>query len=301
MSDAIISSRAPISDREAPDSAVSWAAVLAGAVVASAFSLALVALGAGIGLVSVSPWSNHNPSTTTFGILAAAWFIAVQLFASGVGGYIAGRLRTRWVSAHTDEIYFRDTAHGLLVWGVGAVLSALLLSSAVSSAASGVARAGEAAVQAAGSTAAGPATQAVASAGNPNAYFTDMLFRTDHPSASDPNASQAEMGRIFARALSSGELPAADKTYVAQTVASRTGLNQADAEKRVTDVFDQAKSAATQAADKAKEAADVARKTGAYVALWAFVSLLVGAFSACYMATVGGHARDDMSVLPRSM
>jgi hypothetical protein len=300
MSDVFLSSRAAIADREAAESAVSWAAVLAGAVVASAFSLALVALGAAIGLGSVSPWSNHNPSATIFGGLTVAWFIAVELFAAGIGGYIAGRLRTRWVSAHTDEIFFRDTAHGLLVWGVGAVLSALLLTSAATSAASGVARAGEAAIQAVGATAAGPGTQAVASAGSPTAYFTDMLFRTDHPSSTDPTASQAEMGRIFARALSSGDLPAGDKTYVAQMVASRTGLSQPDAEKRVTAVFDQAKSAAAQTAQKAKEAADVARKTGVYVALWAFVSLLVGAFSACFMATVGGHARDNMPVLPRN-
>jgi hypothetical protein len=103
--------------------------------VAAAFSLALVALGAGIGLISVSPWSTNNPSVTTFGVLAAAWFIAVQLFSSGVGGYIAGRLRTRWARAHTDEIYFRDTAHGLLVWAIGAVITAVLLASAASSAA----------------------------------------------------------------------------------------------------------------------------------------------------------------------
>src|ERR1700691_247160 len=183
MTQATITAGAPLSTVTAVDpaidtvSGVSWAAVFAGAFVAAACSLALVALGAGIGLFSVSPWSSNNPSVTTFTVLAAAWFIAVQLFASGIGGYLAGRLRTRWGSAHTDEIYFRDTAHGLLVWGVGAVLSALLLSSAVSSAASGVARAGEAAVQAVGSTAAGPASQAVANMGNPNAYFTDMLFR----------------------------------------------------------------------------------------------------------------------------
>src|SRR4029077_17235193 len=95
-------------------SGVSWAAVFAGAFVAAAFSLALVALGAGIGLVSVSPWPRTNPSVTTFTVLAAAWFIAVQLFASGVGGYIAGRLRGGWARVHTDEVFFRDTAHGLL-------------------------------------------------------------------------------------------------------------------------------------------------------------------------------------------
>jgi hypothetical protein len=294
MTDARLVSQGLSDEEEAGDSAVSWAAVLAGAFVASAFSIALAALGAGLGLLSVSPWSNNNASATTFGILAAAWLIAVQLFSSGIGGYLAGRLRTRWVGMHTDEVYFRDTAHGLLVWGVGAVISALLLSSAVSSAVSGAARMGETAVQTAGSAVAGPASQLTGPAANPsNSYFTDMLFRTDKPSASaDQNASQAEIGRIFVRGLSSGDLPAADKTYVAQVVASRTGLSQVDAEKRVTETFDQAKNAAAQVAEKAKEAADAARKTGVYVALWVFISLLDGAFSAAYMATVGSEARD---------
>src|ERR1700753_2352811 len=118
MSDAILSRR-NAHTAESIVSGVSWGAVIAGAFVASAFSLALLALGAGLGLVSVSPWSANNMSATTFGILAAAWLIAVQLFSSGVGGYIAGRLRTLWVDTHTDEVFFRDTAHGLLVWAVG--------------------------------------------------------------------------------------------------------------------------------------------------------------------------------------
>src|ERR1700735_3434893 len=176
MTDARLVSNRLADDEEAGASAVSWAAVLAGAFVASAFSLALVALGAGLGLLSISPWSNNNASMTTFGILAAAWLIAVQLFSSGIGGYLAGRLRTRWVGVHTDEVYFRDTSHGLLVWAVGAVGSALLLSSAASSGASGGARAGAAAVEAMGAAASGPASQvaghAVSSMGDPNAYFT---------------------------------------------------------------------------------------------------------------------------------
>ena len=132
-SDAILNAQEELARPESGASAVSWGAIIAGAVVASALSLALLMLGAGIGLVSVSPWSN-NVSVTTFGILAAAWFIAVQLFASGVGGYLAGRLRTRWVSVHTDEVYFRDTAHGLIVWGVGAIVTAWLLTSGTASA-----------------------------------------------------------------------------------------------------------------------------------------------------------------------
>jgi hypothetical protein len=136
MTDVAMPRRVPVTITEG-GGAVSWGAVIAGAFVASAFSLALAALGAGIGLGSVSPWSSNNPSVTTFGILAAAWFIAIQLFASGIGGYLAGRLRTRWVRVHTDEVYFRDTAHGLLVWAVGAVISAWLLASAATSAISG--------------------------------------------------------------------------------------------------------------------------------------------------------------------
>jgi hypothetical protein len=274
-------------------SGVSWPAVIAGAFVASAFSLALVALGAGIGLVSVSPWSGNNPSITTFGVLAAAWFIAVELFASGVGGYLAGRLRTRWARVHTDEVYFRDTAHGLLVWAVGAVISAALLAWAASSAVSGAAHLAGAATQAVGSATGQAAGQAASAMGDPTGYFSDMLWRSDHPAPGDQAAATAEAGRIFTRALYNGELPAADKTYLAQLVASRTGLSQPDAEKRVDDVFNQAKAAKQQAADKAKAAADAARKTGVYVALWAFISLLVGAFSASYMATVGGRQRDE--------
>ena len=148
-----IYAREPVGSCESSDSAVSWAAVIAGAVAASALSLALLMLGAGIGLGSFSPWSNNNPSVTTFGILAAAWFIAVQLFASGVGGYLAGRLRTRWVNVHTDEVYFRDTAHGLLVWAVGAIISASLSTSGVVAVATDAAHIAASAVQAAGTAA----------------------------------------------------------------------------------------------------------------------------------------------------
>ena len=120
--------------------------------------------------------------------------------------------------------------------------------------------------------------------GDPTAYFSDMLWRSDKPAQGDQAAATAEGGRIMSRALYNGDLPAGDKTYLAQLVARRTGMSQPDAEKRVADVFDQAQKAKQQAVDKAKEAADAARKTGVGVALWAFISLLVGAFSASYMA-----------------
>jgi len=281
---------------ESAFSAVSWAAVIAGAAVASALAVSLAALGSGIGLVSISPWSNSGISATTFGLLAIAWFAAIQLFSWGVGGYIAGRLRTRWVGIHTDEVFFRDTAHGFLVWAVGTVVSVGLLASAVSTAVSGAAQVGGAALQGAGTA----VSAAAGAAGKPDvtAYFTDMLFRADRPPAQgDAGAARAEVGRIFAKALADGELSNADKTYVAQVVARETGLNQADAEKRVDDVVSQAKAAAAKAADTAKKAADEARKVGVYASLWAFISLLIGAFSATYMATVGGRVRDDLPAM----
>ena len=298
-SDAILNARGELASPESAASAVSWGAIIAGAVVASALSLALLMLGAGIGLVSVSPWSNNNVSVATFGILAAAWFIAVQLFASGVGGYLAGRLRTRWVSVHTDEVYFRDTAHGLIVWGVGAIVTAWLLD--VRRRVGGERSRARWRLRLRGRRNRGCGTgcqvagQAASSEGSSAAYFTDMLFRTDRPDTSgDSAAARAEVGRILATDALSGEMPAADKTYVAQVVAARTGLSQADAEKRVSDVVEQAKNAKNKAIDAAKTAADAARKTGVYVALWAFISLLIGAFSASYMATVGGRVRDDL-------
>jgi len=232
-----------------------------------------VALGAGIGLISVSPWSANSPSVTTFGALAAACFIAVELFACGFGGYLAGRLRRRWARVHDDEVYFRDTAHGLLVWAVGAVLTAALLAPSAVSAVSGA------------------ATGEGSSILNPTGYFADMMLRTDHPPIGDQTPTVIETRRILARALVSGELPDADKTYL--VVFNRTAMSTADSEKRVTDVFSQAKGARHEAATKAKEAAEAARKSGVYAALWALVSLLVGAVSASYMAVVGGRIRDE--------
>ena len=208
---------------------------------------------------------------------------------------MAGRLRTRWVSVHTHEVFFRDTAHGLIVWGVGAIVTAWLLAAGAASVVNGAAHAGGAALEAAGTAAAQVAGQAASGEGSSAAYFTDMLFRADRPDTSgDSTAARAEVGRILATDLLSGEMPAADKTYVAQAIAARTGLSQADAEKRVSDVVEQAKNAKDKAINAAKTAADAARKTGVYVALWAFISLLIGAFSASYMATVGGRVRDDL-------
>jgi len=292
MSGPVLASPATLSRSGQSTSAVAWGAVIAGAVAAAAFSLALLILGAGVGLGSVSPWSASRGLAATFGALAAAWFVAVQLFACGLGGYLAGRLREPWPDTHEDEAHFRDTAHGLLVWAVGGVMSALLVAGVASSIAGDVAHATAGATANIGGIS-GVAVQPATGRDDAAPYFTEMLFRSDHPTMANESASRAEMGRIFANALSSGDLPAADKTYAAQVVAAAAGLNQIDAEKRVADVFDQAKAAAAQAADATKKTADAARVTGVHVSLWGFVALLVGAFSASFMALIGGRHREE--------
>ena len=288
-------------------SGVAWAAIFAGAAGAAALSLILLILGVGLGLSSVSPFSTAGVTATTFGVSTILWITFTQLAASGIGGYLAGRLRTRWIGTHTDEVYFRDTAHGFLAWAIATLATAAMLSSAVgsivgagASVAGTVAGGAATAVTAAGTAA---ASHAKTDSGAEDGYFVDALFRKNAPapgaatpavasSPVDPAASSAEAGRILASGLAAGSLPAQDVTYLASVVAQRTGLSQADAEKRVNDTFTQAKAKADQVKAEAREAADKARKASAYASLWLFVSLLAGAFVASLSATFGGRQRD---------
>jgi hypothetical protein len=249
-------------------SAVSWAAVIAGGVAAVALTLLLVALGAGIGLSSVSPWSSSNPSATTFTLLAAVWLIIVQWLSSGLGGYLAGRLRTKWTTLHTDEVFFRDTAHGFLAWALASIIVAAFATSSVSSAVSSAGRA----ISTVAGSAASTATQAAANQPSSSSdYFLDTLFRKDQP---NPNASpqdaRSEAGRIPARSIANGNLDPNDRTYLSKLVSARTGISQQDAEKRVDDVMSQVKAAE----DKAKAAADATRKASAKASFYLFFSML---------------------------
>ena len=288
-----------------PASAVSWGAILAGAAGAAALSLILLILGTGLGLSSVSPFAASGVSATTFSVSTILWITFTQLAASGLGGYLAGRLRTRWSSTHVDEVYFRDTAHGFLAWAIATLATAAMLTSAIGA----IVGTGASAV---GSVAGGAATTAAVAApaaagamkndgaGMGNGYFVDSLFRKDATapasaaSGAAPEAAPmgAEAGRIFASGLEAGALPSEDSKYLGQQVAQRTGLSQADAEKRVNDAFARMKAKADQAKAEAKEAADKARKASAYAALWLFISLLAGAFVASLLATFGGRQRD---------
>ncbi len=289
---------------------VSWGAVLAGAAAAAALSFILLILGVGLGLSSVSPWSFN---ATAIGVSTIAWLAFMQLAASGIGGYMAGRLRVKWSAIHTDEVHFRDTAHGLLAWAVATLVTVALLAGGTRAVLSGAIDAGSGVAAAVSPVAAAGAGAAGAKAGegssaNPLDYFSDMLLRAapapaaaGTPAVTDPGVTvsdqRVEIGKIFATGLSTGSLSADDRVYLGQLVAKRTGLTQAEAEARVDAVYGRAAKAAADAKAAAQQAAETARKAGAHTALWMFVALLLGAFVASLAATFGGRQRDHERVL----
>lgn len=299
---------------EANASGMSWAAVIGGAFAAAALGLILLVLGVGLGLSSISPWSSAGASSTAIGTATIVWLILTQAIASAMGGYLASRLRTKWVSIHSNEVYFRDTAHGFLAWAVGIVITAAFLTSAATSiVGAGVALSGTAAAGAAMTRAPiTPANQAAADAMAPQserqmrqgesrpmpgaiAYYTDALFRSDHSAADSANSSRMELGRILSEGIRKGNLSAQDRAYAAQVIAAQTGLGQADADKRVSEIFAQAKAAAAEGDATARDAADAARRAAAKTSLWLFVALLTGAFCASLAATFGGRQRDRVA------
>ena len=313
-------------ERRGHASAVSWGAIIAGAAAAAALSLIMLILGTGLGLSSVSPWANNGIDAKTFGVSTILWLTLTQLVASGMGGYLAGRLRSRWVAAQTDEIYFRDTAHGFLAWAVASLATAALLTSVVGSIVSNGIQAGASVAGGVASTTVAATTGGVAANGTalaksdrdssgPLGYFLDSMFRkdttTNAPGSShtgnmsmsgnsgtagnpEPNsaASLSEVARIFTNSIQNGPLPADDVHYVGQVVAQRTGVSQQEAEKRVLDTYARIQTKLHEMEASAKEMADKARKASAYTALWLFISLLIGAFVASLSAVYGGRQRD---------
>jgi hypothetical protein len=254
-------------------SAVAWPAVAAGAVVSLALTLVLLAFGTGLGLSAVSPWSGSGVSATTFKIATGLYLVVMAMLASSIGGYIAGRLRTSWTGVHSDEVYFRDTAHGFLAWAFASVLGAVLLASPASSLITGAA------------TGAAQGAASAASQAGPMDGYVDRLLRSDTPAsqgAGNVQDSRSEMARLFTSSFRNGsELKPADREYVSKVVAARTGLPQAEADKRVNDVVMQVKSDT-----------DATRKATIQLAFWLVASLLIGAFCASLAATEGGGLRD---------
>jgi hypothetical protein len=249
--------------------------------------LLLLAFGAGIGLSAVSPWSDSGVAGSTFETGTGIYLVIVGVMASAIGGYLAARLRTKWTGIHTHEVFFRDTAHGLLAWAFATVISASVL--------------GTAATHLVGGAAGGLVAAAPQAAQNvsPTTLATDKLFRSDTPApaptggaGADP--ARSEVSRLLVSSFrGGGDVSAADRGYLARLVAARTGLSQADAEKRVNDVI-----------AETKQAMDDARKAAASFALWMAAALLFGAFAASLAAVEGGQLRDgtwnEKRLVPRA-
>lgn len=267
---------------------VDWAAVLAGVVVSTASALLLAGAGAALGL----GFTTSSDSAQTAGLAAAVWIGLVTLYAAGVGGYIAGRLRTSVNDAPPDEISFRDGVNGLVVWALGVVLSVVLAAAAISGAAKSVAQAGASVT----GTAIGVIGAAAPNVGPaPVEYLIDRAFRPSETPAAPAGEGdiRAQVTRILTASAVKGSVSNEDKQYLTRLVAARGGVPEAEARERIDALIADAQAAATKATEEAKAAADKVRKAGSlFGVLNTIVMLLAGVF-AWYTARIGGFHRDD--------
>lgn len=281
-------------------SAVSWQAIIAGAVTAAALTLILVAFGVGVGFSVISPWSGQGVSATTFTIGGGIFLIVVAMLSSTVGGYIAGRLRPQWTTVHSYERYFRDSAHGLVTWAVATIAVATILGGAftaiIGTTGAGIAVAGSQPADAyidsllrtnPGMNRAAPApstadTQQATSPAEQSQVSPNLQGGQLPSSNAMTPVNRASLARIIAPAMiKGGTIADADRTYLTQIVAARTGLPEAQARQRVDQII-----------GDAKAAADKARKSSAAFAFWLAFALLAGALSASLAAIEGGSLRN---------
>jgi hypothetical protein len=268
MTDTTVVAVAP----ESYPSSIQWGPVIGGALVASALSFVLFAFGSSAGVASVSPYSWNNPSGTTLSLLGVAWFIIVMIGSFLVGGYFAGRFRTPFSFARSEETERRDGAHGLLVWALGIAVGLTLAFLAASATARNVANA------------VGPAAGAAAqNTPDPLGRITDTMLRPAQPNqSSDP---RAEVTRVLSSTMSRGEINNEDRAYLARIISARAGIPEDEARRRVDSAIEQA-----------KQAADRARKAAAILAFLIGAATLLSAGAAYWGATVGGEHRDQQQL-----
>jgi hypothetical protein len=268
---------------------VEWGPVVAGALLAAALSFVLLTFGAAIGLSATSPWPSAGLSAKMIASLAVFWTLVQQIGAFMAGGYIAGRMRTRWQETPQHEVEFRDGLHGGLVWAVGVVIGAALI----------MATAG--AVTRTGTEIAGKAANSVAySAGNPMDGVLDTLLRPTAVQAPAPGpqapatanaragstapaeTTRATIGRILATSVANGNLSTENKAYLVQLVSQQTGLPPQEVETRVTN-----------AVTAVREEIDKARRATILTGLVTAISLIVSFGAAWWAALKGGQHRDN--------
>ena len=257
----------PIPTPGGPLSYIHWGPVSAGAIAAAAVWFVLMTFASAVGLATLSPSPTWRDTSIALALLSGVWLLLVALGSFGLGGYLAGRVRSSWATSE-DEVEFRDGAHGLLVWALAVVIGALLTWATATALAS---------------VSAGTTTVMRPTQGEPAflAYELDRLFRSDRrPERADPEA-RAEAGRIIMTGAGRRDIGAEDRAYLVRLVTARTGLAPADAERRVSEVVAQARQAARRA-----------RASSVVIGFMTAASLAVGAAAAWFAAGIGGRHRD---------
>lgn len=297
-------------DMAAPDHALNrsyldWAAILGGAVVATAIAALFAAFGAALGLSAISAEPGEGSGTLSL-VLTGIWMVVTLVASYTAGGYVAGRMRRRVDHASADEVSTRDAMNGLVVWGVGIIIGAMALGNIVS-----------ATVSAAGSVAGVAAETAGAALGgvvegtagllpdDPMAAINDALIR---PAQIDPaTADRVELARqsaaILGTAVSTGEVSDSDRTYLIDATAAQTGLPRPEVEARVDQALAAATSAREEAAALAKEAEDMAiaaaetaRISAVLTGFLLAAASLIAAAASVVAAVKGGQHRDEGTV-----
>ena len=270
---------------------IEWGPVILGAIGATAMSVVLLTFGAALGLSVVSPYPFAGISARGLAVLTATYTALALVASFAAGGYLAGRLRTPWVSADAVESHFRDGTHGFGVWALGVLLGAAL-------AVSGAGAILKTAVHTSGAVAAGAALDRLST--TPTDYAVDRLLAAAPGAAGAvpaPSAQRADLAapiaRAFAANLHNPQLDARDRATLVQLVVQRTGMAQADAEKRVDDAFTELKAAE----QKARDAAEHARKATLIAAFVAAATLAIGCAAACAGAEVGARHRDQRTLV----
>jgi hypothetical protein len=250
---------------------IQWGPAVAGALAAAALAFVMHSFAVAIGLAVSSTAPTWRDSSAVLQILSGLYLVLTAIAAFGVGGYMAGRLRAP-LAGSAEEVEFRDGTHGILVWAIAMVLTALMAWMTAQSLTRLAAPSG------------GPPGSAQSVGGeNLIAYDLDHLFRAERRSQNtDLTYARSEAARILLTSAGHSGVSPEDRAYLVRLTASVTGAP--DAEKRVDTVIAQAR-------DNIRKA----RRSGVILSFMAGAAALVGAAVAWFAACAGGQHRDGKS------
>ncbi len=274
---------------------ISWSAVFAGVLIAIVTQMLLTLLGLGIGLGTIDPTEEQNP-TAGLGIGSAIWYIISSLLSLYLGGWVAGRL------ASAPRL-FDGVIHGVLTWSLVTLLTIYFLTTTIGSIIGGAGRLVGGIVKTAGSAAAsaGPGlgnmvqdqlkangintndldlgdlkqevNQLLRQTGdpalNPKALerkadrAVDQAGNTAERAASNPQAADDMASGLFSRLFKQGQstVQQVDRDDAVNVVMKRTGKSRAESEQTVDNWINTYKQAAVKFEQTKKEAEIKARQT----------------------------------------